>query len=468
VPTEKIPLSVRYPDVARLWHPTLNGHTMPDSVMPYSMALAWWQCDKVREHVWEASIKNLVRGSRCHFCAGTRVHESTSLARLRAEIASQWHPTKNNDLTPEQVTVSSGKKVWWWCEQGHEWQTSIANRTDGHGCPFCSGRYAMPSKSLAVLFADVAAEWHPSKNRYVHSTPETWHGRENRNIAPHNRPEKNRRLKPTDVLAFSNELIWWRCSVDRKHVWQATISDRTQKKSRCPFCAKRRITDDYNLQELYPKMIGLWHCSRNLPLLPTQVGPGSQQKAWWQCARSADHIFKRSVATIVRSWNAGHNGCPFCHGKAVNKSNSLEQNKLLLSLWHPTRNLPLLPSELTEGSRTVAWWQCLKSSEHIWKAPVSRISMYCASGSMGCPFCRGLRVTKAESAAGKYPELLKYWDASRNKSKSLSECTVGSHFLAWWRCVDDRTHRWERSVKDVLRTLKRGGLLCPQCRLDKT
>ena len=38
-------------------------------------------------------------------------------------IANEWHPTKNGNLKPIDVTVSSNKKVWWLCSKGHEWET---------------------------------------------------------------------------------------------------------------------------------------------------------------------------------------------------------------------------------------------------------------------------------------------------------------------------------------------------------
>jgi len=55
---------------------------------------------------------------------------------------SEWHPTKNNGLKPEDFSNYSHKKVWWKCPKGedHEWETSINNRTKpkGTGCPFCA------------------------------------------------------------------------------------------------------------------------------------------------------------------------------------------------------------------------------------------------------------------------------------------------------------------------------------------
>ncbi|MAR31762.1 MAG: hypothetical protein CL884_06105, partial [Dehalococcoidia bacterium] len=36
-----------------------------------------------------------------------------TLAKMRPELIAEWHPTKNADLTPHDVAVSSGKRVWW-------------------------------------------------------------------------------------------------------------------------------------------------------------------------------------------------------------------------------------------------------------------------------------------------------------------------------------------------------------------
>lgn len=64
----------------------------------------------------------------------------------RSELAllTQWHPTKNLPLTPEQVLPGSEKKVWWRCGQGHEWQAEIRSRVSGCGCPVCTNRVVVP------------------------------------------------------------------------------------------------------------------------------------------------------------------------------------------------------------------------------------------------------------------------------------------------------------------------------------
>lgn len=37
------------------------------------------------------------------------------LANLNPELTKEWNHKKNGNLKPNDVTVSSGKKVWWIC-----------------------------------------------------------------------------------------------------------------------------------------------------------------------------------------------------------------------------------------------------------------------------------------------------------------------------------------------------------------
>ena len=55
-------------------------------------------------------------------------------------LVKEWHPTKNGELTPNDLTHGSGKKVWWLCPKNHSYDAKISNRTANQsGCPYCSG-----------------------------------------------------------------------------------------------------------------------------------------------------------------------------------------------------------------------------------------------------------------------------------------------------------------------------------------
>ena len=43
-----------------------------------------------------------------------------SLAEHNPELIAEWHPTKNIDITPQEISYGSAKKVWWKCNKGGE------------------------------------------------------------------------------------------------------------------------------------------------------------------------------------------------------------------------------------------------------------------------------------------------------------------------------------------------------------
>jgi hypothetical protein len=129
-------LAERDPEVAEQWHPTKNKPLLPLNFAARSIYKAWWICEK--GHEWEATISNRTGNKRgCPYCAGRYATDGTCLQTTRPDLAKLFHPTKNGNLTPLNVTAGSGKKLWWRCEQGHEWQAvgySMRNRT----CPQCN------------------------------------------------------------------------------------------------------------------------------------------------------------------------------------------------------------------------------------------------------------------------------------------------------------------------------------------
>lgn len=44
-----------------------------------------------------------------------KLNPGKSLAELNPGLAKQWHQTKNEKLTPYDVTPNSNKRVWWKC-----------------------------------------------------------------------------------------------------------------------------------------------------------------------------------------------------------------------------------------------------------------------------------------------------------------------------------------------------------------
>ena len=100
--------------------------------------------------------------------------EKRSLASEYPDIAKEWHPTKNKDITPDMVAPKSGKKVWWLGSCGHEWEAVISSRTRGGGCPYCSNYRALAGfNDLATTEPTLAVEWDYDKNGSLKPTDVT-------------------------------------------------------------------------------------------------------------------------------------------------------------------------------------------------------------------------------------------------------------------------------------------------------
>ena len=275
-------LKAQYPDIARQWHPTKNAQLKPEQYLPGSHTVAWWLCDK--GHEWRALIKSRVKGSGCPVCANKLVADGVNdLATAFPALANQWHPARNGSLTPSQVVAKSDRRVWWHCDNGHEWIASIASRVSGSGCPICANRLIVAGENdLASFDPALAEQWCQ---------------------------EKNGTLMPQQVSPFSNKRVWWRCKLG--HEWKAQISARSFNKSGCPYCSNKSVLAGFNdLATVEPKVAAQWHPLLNAPLEPTMVTTGSTKKVWWKCPLG--HEWK---AVVYSRTGARKCGCPVCAGK---------------------------------------------------------------------------------------------------------------------------------------------------------
>ncbi|WP_342542448.1 zinc-ribbon domain-containing protein [Paenisporosarcina sp. FSL H8-0542] len=133
-------LEMLFPLVSEEWHPTKNSALMPNQVSPFSHLKVWWRCEKNDKHEWEATIANRANGRKCPYCLNRKINETNSLMALAPQMGKQWHPTKNGALNPNEIALNYGKKVWWLCERGHEWETTPNNRVNSSNnsrCPLC-------------------------------------------------------------------------------------------------------------------------------------------------------------------------------------------------------------------------------------------------------------------------------------------------------------------------------------------
>ena len=345
-------------DLLSEWDYERNAPLFPRDYSSSSGRFVWW-LDKYN-HSWKASVSHRKLGTGCPYCAGQKVLTGfNDLASKAPNLADEWDYEKNTDLknkngidisTPDKVCITSGMKVWWKCNKGHEWQAAVYSRVAGNGCPYCSGNKVLSGfNDLQTRCPELVPEW-----CY----------------------EKNEQLLPSMVMPGSHKKVWWVCS--EGHVYQAAISDRTGTRSNgCPYCSGKKVLVGYNdLQTTYPEIALEWNADKNHPYTPKEFTAGSHKKVWWKCRFG--HEWEASVGGRTSG-----KGCPYCSGRyaIIGQTDLFSTNSRFASEWDYEKNFPLTPKDVKQNSNRRVWWKCDKG--HEWQANINNRS----SSNLGCPIC---------------------------------------------------------------------------------
>ncbi len=317
------------------------------------------------------------------------------------DLMAQWHPTRNTGIDPETIRAGSGRRVWWQCERGHEWQTIVGNRTrKGCGCPMCLGRRASDTYNLAVVHPQAAATWHPTRN------------------AP---------LRATEITPDSSRRVWWRCAAG--HEWQVAVTNRIRHE--CPFCSGNRVTPETSLAALHPGLAQEWHPTRNGIRSPETVTARAGTPVWWLCGRCG-HEWQAKPDTRARG--AGCRVCAWAYHRRATEPLTVTHPDVAAQ-WHPTANGGATPDRITYGSHRQVWWSCDRG--HAWETTVTSRT----SGRSRCPYCTGQRAWRNNSFAVAAPDLAAEWHPTRNGSLRPEHVTPRSSRLVWWQCAAG--HEWQ-------------------------
>lgn len=116
-------LATVLPELAAEWHPTKNGRLTPQDVTAGSSKMVWWllpyddpNTGKHFDFEWYTMVAHRKNGCGCPYLSNKNPKVwigFNDLATTDPELAAEWHPTKNGDLSPQQVSSNSNKKVWW-------------------------------------------------------------------------------------------------------------------------------------------------------------------------------------------------------------------------------------------------------------------------------------------------------------------------------------------------------------------
>ena len=411
-----------YPELLKEWHPTKNTCN-PSELMPGTHKKVWWKCEK--GHEWQAEVKSRVSGVGCPYCANKKIIKGfNDLATINPDLAKEWHPSKNGDLTPHDVSHSSGKKAWWKCKNGHEFFAQICNRSAGRGCPKCSDklRTSFPEQAIYYyvkkVFPDAVNAYKeifkhsmeldifiPSIRVGIEYDGKLFHSNQKNKIRDARKYSickshgiklirifETTRYSPLIICdhkieipdasdKYLNWAIYNLCACLGKQVNPDVRKDR------------KNILEYLNIRKTsllseFPLIAREWDYEENYPLVPENFAPHSNERVSWKC-NVCGYKWKAAIGDRTRKDN---NGCPVCAKKRggvkrnirrIKEQGSLaETNPKLLAEWNFEKNKNVSPHEVIAGSSEKVSWVC-SSCGFIWMASIVKR----AKQGSGCPKC---------------------------------------------------------------------------------
>jgi len=475
-------------------HPTKNKDLDVSSLKSGSGKKVWWIC--AYGHIWNTRISNRVyHFTGCPKCKKGRVFKHPLIIDAKPELLEELHPEKNKDIDFYKLTGGSDKRVWWLCENGHEWETRASQRFKSLTvCPYCIGKRPTKENNLLADNPQLSKQWNY---------------------------DKNNGLKPQDFVPGSQKKVWWICS--RGHEYDASIYNRNKKYQGCPKChtntsqfelrllaelsglfkgVKHQMDLDgfesdvfikkYNLGIDYDG--GYYHAhkerieydKKKIKYLEEQgvvfikireVGlPSISNNEIYVEGLEAkiDHLkellkFIRSKVQLNKTDKKAVQNY-LKRDSFINEDlfldllyrlpNPPKENSLgylhqeLITEWHNEKNGSLTPNNVSAKSNFSVWWTCPKG--HNYKTNIYNRTIQ----KSGCPFCARKKITTSMSLLVSHPLIAKTWHPKKNGDLKPSQVLSGTSKKAWWQCK--KGHEWQSAP--YART-KHG---CPYCSGRKT
>tara|TARA_B100001057_G_scaffold486838_1_gene568617 strand:+ start:191 stop:1933 length:1743 start_codon:yes stop_codon:yes gene_type:complete len=461
-------LATRYPEIAKTWHPKLNGTLTPENVRYGSKKIVYWQCLDHLEHVFQQSIGKRTSWGKatCKICTGRIVTDQNALTITHPEIIKEWDRVKNI-INPSSVTAGSSKKVYWICSRfpdAHRWRAVIKNRTRGAGCRYCNNQGSTPEVrlfcELETLFSDIDYRarissievdvYIPSLNLAIEYDGSHWHAGKDEKDREKNNALKSIGIETLRVRHYPLKPIGENDVVTEKPA--LTKSDLNET-IRTIFSLCNRILPDFarsyleketfqaevefkkmtsllpgihlknNAALIAPHLLDIYSPKNPLPL--SSYSFGSAKRVIWRCAKGHPN-YEATIKNKVLG-----NDCPYCTGKLIAPEDSLATRfPELASEWDTEKN-GFRPDKISYGSSAEKhWWKCNRFG-HSFEATVNN-----RTNGTSCPRCP----KPGNSLAEVKPELLNQWLTEQNGCLQMAEIPAGRKTKYWWRCAVNPLH----------------------------
>ena len=262
------------PELLKYWDYNYNGELKPEETGFSDNCIVIWKCKKGHKTKCKTGSK-INNPQSCAVCSGLyTIPGLNDFATIKPELLKYWDYEKNI-IKPNEVAPSCKEIIYWKCDNGHSYQTSL-NKISKEGCPYCSNRKILKGfNDFASCYSEYLKYWNYKKN------------------------DKN----PDEIFKSGTYNAWFKC--EKGHDFQIKINKLHNQKTFCPICNGSKVKGINDLESLYPNLMLEWDYDKNNKL-PSEIFYKRDEKFWWKCENG--HEFQMSPYSRTCKFR----GCPIC------------------------------------------------------------------------------------------------------------------------------------------------------------
>lgn len=286
----------------------------------FSKSKIWIKCTEKDYHgSYQIRCDHFVRGVRCGYCNGKKVHPKDSFAQYHIDntdknfLVKYW--SDKNTVDPFSIAPNSGKKIWIKCQEKdyhNDYNTTAIQFTRGDRCGYCNGKNVHSFDSFAQYCKDNIDENFLEKY---------W--------------SSNNIINPWSIKPNAHNKIWIKCQCKDYHneVGGYEIACYSFVQGvRCPYCFNRKVhpLDSFGYKH-FDKVMS-WHPDNKIS--PFRVSPNSGRKFKFAC-ETCGHEWNSVLSAISKgSW------CPQCNSSKGEKE---------ITKWLRLNNIEFIPQKEFSG-----------------------------------------------------------------------------------------------------------------------
>lgn len=404
-----------------------------------------WKCRDCGNE-WKTQVNSRINKHNCPSCSGRIASDKNNLLKWcnthekqGQRILQEWISLDENGYKVDimQISYGSNKKMQWKCKECKKiWVDQVKNRTYSlYNCPYCSGKKVSDKNSLI--------NWCINNGNYGQQLLQEWKG-----------VDENENLVNINTVSYASaKRMQWKCK--NKHNWIATIANRTNRRSGCPYCINKGTS--YPEQFLYQAIKQIFSAAENRYkalkniyshgiefdiAIPVEID--GYKAICIEYSPTSWHSSKEDIDNIKREICQQYN---IKYIEIIEDTYNEYQETWTPNLicFHMNQNfqdkqlIKILSYILNSLYHSINEINIQKVKEDAWKYSHGEI-----------PF--------EQSLANKYPNLIKEWNQNLNKNKTPDQFKTSSHYDVWWKCIKCN-NEWRAKIYN--RAINKSG--CPNC-----